>query len=171
MVALGTHLGFSKGPCTAASSLNLGKTSPGMRPKTFTHEAFSMRLLSVFFIFAVAACSKPTATEPTPPADQRKRIALLRLPPLLPRWTKSLLRKPDGRCDGILASLRQVWRSRERSETSGRRNHEPAFGHHHLVIDGASVAKGTMVPMDPKHIHYGKGQTETTVELTPGNTP
>lgn len=41
-------------------------------------------------------------------------------------------------------------------------------GHHHLIIDGASVDKGSVVPADEKHIHFGKGQTETTLELKPG---
>ncbi len=41
-------------------------------------------------------------------------------------------------------------------------------GHHHLVIDGGPVPKGTVVPADD-HIHYGKGQTETDVKLPPGD--
>ncbi|MCB0336339.1 MAG: DUF4399 domain-containing protein, partial [Bdellovibrionales bacterium] len=41
-------------------------------------------------------------------------------------------------------------------------------GHHHLVIDGTSVEKGTVVPADETHIHFGKGQTETSLELKPG---
>ena len=41
-------------------------------------------------------------------------------------------------------------------------------GHHHLVIDGSFVEKGTVVPTDSTHIHFGKGQTETEVELSPG---
>lgn len=41
-------------------------------------------------------------------------------------------------------------------------------GHHHLIIDGEPVAAGTPVPADAKHLHFGKGQTETSVELPPG---
>lgn len=41
-------------------------------------------------------------------------------------------------------------------------------GHHHLIIDGASIPEGAGVPMDETHIHFGKGQTETEVSLTPG---
>jgi len=41
-------------------------------------------------------------------------------------------------------------------------------GHHHLIIDGEPVATGTPVPADAQHLHFGKGQTETTVELPPG---
>lgn len=41
-------------------------------------------------------------------------------------------------------------------------------GHHHLIIDGSAIAAGQVVPADAQHIHFGKGQTETEVELTPG---
>ncbi len=44
----------------------------------------------------------------------------------------------------------------------------PNSGHHHLIIDGASVPEGDVLPADDTHIHFGKGQTETEVELTPG---
>jgi hypothetical protein len=36
------------------------------------------------------------------------------------------------------------------------------------VIDGAAVPVGTVVPADEKHIHYGKGQTETQLTLPAG---
>jgi hypothetical protein len=45
---------------------------------------------------------------------------------------------------------------------------EKTSGHHHLIIDGAAIAEGTVVPMDDKHLHFGKGQTSTMVKLTPG---
>jgi hypothetical protein len=41
-------------------------------------------------------------------------------------------------------------------------------GHHHLIIDGAYISENTVVPKDATHIHFGKGQTETTVKLKPG---
>lgn len=41
-------------------------------------------------------------------------------------------------------------------------------GHHHIIIDGSWLKTGEMVPADKTHIHFGKGQTEATLELTPG---
>ncbi len=41
-------------------------------------------------------------------------------------------------------------------------------GHHHLIIDGDAIPPGQVVPADATHIHFGKGQTETELELTPG---
>ena len=41
-------------------------------------------------------------------------------------------------------------------------------GHHHIIIDGGYMNTGETIPADANHIHYGKGQTEATIELTPG---
>lgn len=41
-------------------------------------------------------------------------------------------------------------------------------GHHHLIIDGASIPVGQLIPADDRHLHFGKGQTETEVTLKPG---
>jgi len=41
-------------------------------------------------------------------------------------------------------------------------------GHHHLLINTGPMKAGEMIPMDEKHLHFGKGQTETDVTLPPG---
>ena len=41
-------------------------------------------------------------------------------------------------------------------------------GHHHLIIDSELPPLDAPVPTDATHVHFGKGQTETTVELKPG---
>jgi hypothetical protein len=41
-------------------------------------------------------------------------------------------------------------------------------GHHHIIIDADPVTKGTLVPADENHKHFGKGQTETELNLAPG---
>jgi hypothetical protein len=41
-------------------------------------------------------------------------------------------------------------------------------GHHYLIIDTDLPAANAPVPADAKHIHFGGGQTEVEVELTPG---
>lgn len=43
-------------------------------------------------------------------------------------------------------------------------------GHHHLLID-TQLSDEEMtfaIPNDPQHLHFGLGQTETMLELTPG---
>ena len=42
-------------------------------------------------------------------------------------------------------------------------------GHHHLLIDVDQLpALDKPIPADKQHIHFGGGQTETVIELTPG---
>jgi hypothetical protein len=43
-------------------------------------------------------------------------------------------------------------------------------GHHHLLIDVKQLPPlDAPIPADAKHKHYGKGQTEDTIHLTPGD--
>jgi len=44
----------------------------------------------------------------------------------------------------------------------------PDSGHHHLLIDADLPAPDMPVPNDDRHRHFGKGQTETVLELAPG---
>lgn len=41
-------------------------------------------------------------------------------------------------------------------------------GHHHLLIDTGLPPLDAPVPADANHVHFGGGQTETTVELEAG---
>jgi hypothetical protein len=43
-----------------------------------------------------------------------------------------------------------------------------ATGHHHLLIDATVPPFDRPIPADDRHVHFGKGQTETVVTLTPG---
>jgi len=41
-------------------------------------------------------------------------------------------------------------------------------GHHHLIIDAPLPDTTTAIPSDDNYRHFGKGQTEATIELAPG---
>jgi hypothetical protein len=43
-----------------------------------------------------------------------------------------------------------------------------ATGHHHLLIDTELPDLDQPIPSDDRHVHFGGGQTETTIELDPG---
>ena len=48
---------------------------------------------------------------------------------------------------------------------------KPKTGHHHLLIDTPAPGGEDLdyaIPADDHHIHFGGGQTETTVTLAPG---
>ncbi len=41
-------------------------------------------------------------------------------------------------------------------------------GHHHLLINVDDIDLTAPIPSDEHHRHFGKGQTETTLDLEPG---
>lgn len=41
-------------------------------------------------------------------------------------------------------------------------------GHHHLIIDADLPPMNLPIPKDAHHKHFGGGQTETVIELSPG---
>ncbi len=41
-------------------------------------------------------------------------------------------------------------------------------GHHHLIIDAPLPPLNAPIPADAQHVHFGLGQTQTTIELPPG---
>lgn len=53
-------------------------------------------------------------------------------------------------------------------KNAGQELENKTAGHHHIIIDGAFVPEGQVIPSDDKHLHFGKGQMEATLKLTPG---
>jgi hypothetical protein len=41
-------------------------------------------------------------------------------------------------------------------------------GHHHVIVDLEKVNLNAVLPMDNNHRHFGRGQTETMLDLPPG---
>jgi Domain of unknown function (DUF4399) len=41
-------------------------------------------------------------------------------------------------------------------------------GHHHLLVDVATLDVNAPIPTSDQHRHFGLGQTEVTLEMTPG---
>ena len=47
---------------------------------------------------------------------------------------------------------------------------KPKSGHHHLLVNVDQLPNMKMpIPADRNHLHFGKGQTETTIELPKAN--
>ncbi|MGL1885271.1 MAG: DUF4399 domain-containing protein [Reichenbachiella sp.] len=42
------------------------------------------------------------------------------------------------------------------------------FGHHHILINQTSWPEGQIIPMSDSTLHFGKGQTDTSLELPAG---
>ena len=51
-------------------------------------------------------------------------------------------------------------------EPSGEIN--DGAGHFHILVDTDYIAAGEVIPTDEQHLHYGKGQTTVSLELSPG---
>jgi hypothetical protein len=45
---------------------------------------------------------------------------------------------------------------------------KPETGHHHVLIDVDKLNTGEPVPEDDRHRHFGRGQTETMLDLPAG---
>lgn len=46
---------------------------------------------------------------------------------------------------------------------------EAGSGHHHILVDtAADIPAGTIVPKDEQHLHFGKGEQEAVLQLSPG---
>ncbi|WP_460450356.1 DUF4399 domain-containing protein [Alsobacter sp. SYSU BS001988] len=45
---------------------------------------------------------------------------------------------------------------------------EPMSGHHHLIVDAPTPDLDREIPSDPNHLHFGRGQTQVDLALTPG---
>jgi len=43
-----------------------------------------------------------------------------------------------------------------------------ATGHHHVLVNQGPFTFGQVIPADETHIHFGKGQTEALLDLSPG---
>lgn len=41
-------------------------------------------------------------------------------------------------------------------------------GHHHLIVDAEMPSFDEEVPADQNYVHFGKGQSEALIELSPG---
>src|SRR5688572_11863631 len=44
----------------------------------------------------------------------------------------------------------------------------PGAGHHHVGVDTDCLPAGTVIPMAAPWVHFGKGNTEIDMQLTPG---
>jgi hypothetical protein len=51
---------------------------------------------------------------------------------------------------------------------AGKATTDKKCGHHHIIVDGAFMPEGTVIPSDATHIHFGKAQTEGKLTLAPG---
>jgi hypothetical protein len=137
-----------------------------------------MRFIALL-VLAMTACNGTTAPAPSPPADPAQADATnhgeagAAHDHAAPSTQFAPL--PDARvhfttptADSTVTSPLALAFTVEGAAIQAAGPLTEGTGHHHIIVDGSPVDLGTPVPKDATHIHFGKGQVETTLELTPG---
>lgn len=120
-----------------------------------------MKKLSILFFIALVAfsCNQKSSNE----TEESETVAVAEAP-AIPDGVNFLFPK-DG---GIVNNPVLVGFGVDGMEVEPAGQVKEGMGHHHIIVDGQFIAEGTIVPADSTHFHYGKGQLETQLELSPG---
>jgi len=115
--------------------------------------------LALSVVLALSACSKKAEETPAPPAAEPVAAAPAEAPAELksapaPEGAKVYFVDLKDGADGI--------------EIAPAGEDKPNSGHHHLIVDGDVAPPDAPIPVDEHYHHFGKGQTETVLELAPG---
>jgi hypothetical protein len=125
-----------------------------------------LAIAATFLVLSLAACGDDSSktSEAAKEAAPAPAAASARTPS--PAGAKVMILEPaDG---ATVTSPVTVKFGVEGMEVAPAGTDKPNTGHHHLFIDSKLEDPSAPVPSDANHIHYGKGQTEAQIELTPG---
>jgi hypothetical protein len=111
---------------------------------------------------AQPSAPKPSAAKPTPPPSDS---GFKRTP--APADAYCYIGWPnDG--EMIRTTHVRVWFGTRNFGVAPAGTNKANTGHHHLLIDAPLPPLDQPIPNDKNHLHFGLGQTETFVDLTPG---
>lgn len=114
--------------------------------------------------FGLAACGGKAPEAPKPEAAAPAPIVIPRNP--APAGAKVTIISPAN--GAMVKSLVTVQFGIEGMTLAAAATNAPNTGHHHLLVDTDIPALDRPIPKDANHLHYGQGQTEGQVELSPG---
>ncbi|MFK8051427.1 MAG: DUF4399 domain-containing protein [Woeseiaceae bacterium] len=126
---------------------------------------------TVFVVTAfviLAGCSKPAET--TAAVDEKPAATMAK--PVLPRTAAPengavfFVSPKDG--DTVTSPVTIKFGASNVAVVAAG-NDAPMSGHHHLIIDAPLPDLTQPIPKNDQYRHFGGGQTETTIELAPGN--
>jgi len=126
----------------------------------------SLQSLNMFILMLLmAACSPQKTTEQQEEAPERE--APVEATPVVEEVAgRVFFVEPSD--DATVSSPVHVVMGVEGMEIEPAGEVNPGKGHHHVLINDGFTEEGVVVPADETHIHFGKGQTETDLELEPG---
>ena len=134
-----------------------------------------LKITAILFLAAHTGCGDSKSTAPSAPADAPAAPAAApaappaEAPAAAPAAATARSVSFGTPADGAtVASPVHVKMQVQGMEIKPAGEIVEGTGHHHIIVDGGSIPAGQVIPMDATHIHFGKGQTETDLELTPG---
>lgn len=160
--------------------LLLPKLSLPQVQKDLINNMYKLLITLLFMSLSFTACSKNSPDKDTKPAPAPKKAAVkteatpaeikvdesTSKAPVINK--KVYFTSPSDKAE-VTSPVKLVFGVDGMSiRPAGQDIEDRTSGHHHLIIDAEGIPAGTVVPMDKQHIHYGKGQTSATIELTPG---
>lgn len=113
-------------------------------------------LATALLVFACSSPDDPTATATMDSAPDAPDVSINRV---------FIVSPEDG---ATVTSPVTVEFGIEGFEVAPAGTYHENTGHHHLLIDAEMPALDMPIPADDNHVHFGKGQTEATIELEPG---
>lgn len=124
-------------------------------------------LLAVAAAFAVSACGERSEVAEAPPAAEPSSSGPApALSKPAPKGASVYIITPE---DGaIVSSPVRVAFGLSGMGVAPAGVDQEGTGHHHLLIDTTLENYQLPVPTTPQHLHFGGGQTEVEIELTPG---
>ena len=127
-----------------------------------------MRIVCLALITVLTGCGgEEPMPQPAPPAEKpaKAKVKAKAEPPGVMKFAVGFSSPDDGaKVTSPLDVVFMVMGMEVRPAGDLTEN----TGHHHLIIDGAPIPKGTAVPKDATHMHFGEGQVKATIELEPG---
>jgi len=127
--------------------------------------------LALSVVLALSACSKKAEEAPAPPAAEPAATAPTEAPAELksaPAPEGAKVYFVDLKDGAEVTSPVTVKFGVDGIEIAPAGEDKPNSGHHHLIVDGEVAPPDAPIPVDEHYHHFGKGQTETVLELAPG---
>ena len=123
---------------------------PPVTPRRHAAHRLALAVLLLVLLWA-APLGSASAEATASPGDARVYIG----------WPNDGQVLPAGRPIHLWFGLRNMG-------VAPRGTRFPNTGHHHLLIDTDLPPVDREIPSDRNHLHFGMGETETSIELPPG---
>jgi hypothetical protein len=151
------HLHFGAGQTEVDLTLSPGPHTLQLLLGDKNHIPHSPPVMSERIHVTVAETAPPPSAQATQEAPARRPS---------PSGARVFIVSP---ADGAAVPLTLTVRFGLENMTVARAHDDtPNSGHHHLLIDAPLPPLDQPIPSDENHLHFGAGQTEANITLTPG---